>query len=102
MIIITKNRATLLAIIMLVFCSLSLAAETITLEALKTEDVTLPGQELALNQLLRLAFANNPAIKAAKEKWQGAIERYPQATEWPRSEALRVGKEFKSRLSPFH
>ncbi len=36
--------------------------------------------ELHLEELISLAFKNNPRLKAAKLKWEAVIEKYPQAT----------------------
>jgi outer membrane protein TolC len=37
---------------------------------------------LSLDEVTNVAFANNPAIKAAQEKWQAMKARVPQAAAW--------------------
>ena len=38
--------------------------------------------ELSLGEVIRTVLANNPAIKAAQEKWQAMKARVPQAAAW--------------------
>ena len=37
---------------------------------------------LSLDELTNVVLANNPAIKAAQEKWQAMKARVPQAVAW--------------------
>ncbi|MDP6507220.1 MAG: TolC family protein, partial [Planctomycetota bacterium] len=37
----------------------------------------------SLQALIQHAYKNSPEIKAARARWQAAIERYPQATSLP-------------------
>src|SRR2546429_4246154 len=37
---------------------------------------------LSLDEVTNVVFANNPAIKAAQEKWQAMKARVPQAAAW--------------------
>lgn len=41
------------------------------------------GAESGLDELLRDAYANNPQLKAAHERWAAALERVPQARSLP-------------------
>jgi len=45
-----------------------------------TEMESLPETRLDLNQLITIAFKENPRLRRARLQWQATIERYPQAT----------------------
>jgi outer membrane protein, heavy metal efflux system len=51
---------------------------------------------LSLNEVTNVVLANNPAIKAAQEKWQAIKARVPQAAAW---EDLRA--EARSRVARY-
>jgi len=51
---------------------------------------------LALDEVTNVVLANNPAIKAAQEKWQGMKARVPQAAAW---EDLRA--QARSRVARY-
>src|SRR2546430_9981304 len=51
---------------------------------------------LSLNEVTSVVLANNPAIKAAQEKWQAIKARVPQAAAW---EDLRA--EARSRVARY-
>ena len=36
-----------------------------------------------LKSIIKFAYENNPAIQAARLKWQSVIERYPSTKSWP-------------------
>ncbi|MDI6792043.1 MAG: TolC family protein, partial [bacterium] len=42
-----------------------------------------PDSPLGLEELIKIAFENNPGILAARYRWQAAVEKYPQAKSWP-------------------
>jgi outer membrane protein TolC len=41
-----------------------------------------PPDALSLNAVTASVFANNPAIKAARAKWESMKQRVPQAAAW--------------------
>jgi outer membrane protein, heavy metal efflux system len=45
-------------------------------------DSTLRQDRLSLDEVTNVVLANNPAIKAAQEKWQAMKARVPQAAAW--------------------
>ena len=51
---------------------------------------------LSLDEVTNVVLANNPAIKAAQEKWQAMKARVPQAAAW---EDLRA--EARSRVARY-
>ena len=48
-----------------------------------TDVTTLFAETLELPNLIRVAVARNPKIRAAKARWQATIEQYPQVTALP-------------------
>jgi len=55
---------------------------TLSVQAAETGDRTARGGSLSLSEATAAALANNPAIKEALRKWNGARERVPQAAAW--------------------
>ncbi len=74
----------------------------------QTDVPTLFAETLELPNLIRVAVARSPKVKAAKARWQATIEQYPQVTALPdpmfmygyylRSVETRVGPQ-RHRLS---
>ena len=49
----------------------------------KTDIAALFSETLELPNLIQVAVARNPKVKAAKARWQATIEQYPQVTALP-------------------
>ena len=49
----------------------------------KTDIAALFSETLELPNLIQVAVARNPKVKAAKARWQSTIEQYPQVTALP-------------------
>jgi outer membrane protein TolC len=58
------------------------------------------GKESSLSEVLRAVTNDNPALKAARARWQAARERVPQAAAWedPKLDANQVVKRYPKAM----
>ncbi len=68
-----KQRLFMLLMSIGLFSILSIVGNTV-------EATDLPETRLDLNQLITIAFKENPRLRRARLQWQATIERYPQVT----------------------
>ena len=60
------------------------------------------GRNLGFVRQQGRAPAELPMMMAANQRWRGLAEELGSDVEWRRSEERRVGKECRSRWSPYH
>src|SRR2546430_13019500 len=114
-------------LICLLIVTVPLAVAATAAEVNKPDDAGGPSDALSPDQVVNEVLRNNPSLKAARANWEAMKQRIPQArawedarvgvdvermgttrfdaftdNEWMRSEERRVGKECRSRWSPYH
>ena len=76
----TRPRAQTLALSYVLVGATVIAAGSVSAASLPQANTVLPGAHLERDALVQAVLERNPTLRAARQAWQAALERVPQAT----------------------